>query len=202
VFGPFIRVINSYIGLRALAFDIGFLRKVCKNGLIIPATIIRFKFSHLRRDIKEAIEFDVSHKRLAELKSGFRSYLDALRTCPVRSDQFDTFARAVLGIRAPEALKPKSRDAAEWEMLNSHIATLCEQHARELGENAYAVFNVITEFASRPPANRHVHRERNSLQRLAGTWLSNFAQRCRPPEFNLTAYLAELAAPKAEASSG
>jgi len=40
-----------------------------------------------------------------------------------------------------------------------------------LGENAYAVLNVITEFASHPPANRHVHRERNSLQQLAGTWL-------------------------------
>jgi len=35
-FGPFIRVTNSYNGLRALAFDIGFLRKVCKNGLILP----------------------------------------------------------------------------------------------------------------------------------------------------------------------
>jgi Domain of unknown function (DUF932) len=54
VFGPFIRVTNSYNGLRALAFDIGFLRKVCKNGLILPDTIIRFKFSHLRRDIGEA----------------------------------------------------------------------------------------------------------------------------------------------------
>src|SRR5512139_3316465 len=28
VFGPFVRVTNSYNGLRALAFDIGFLRKV------------------------------------------------------------------------------------------------------------------------------------------------------------------------------
>jgi len=45
-FGPFIRVTNSYNSLRALAFDIGFYRKVCKNGLIIPDTIIRFKFNN------------------------------------------------------------------------------------------------------------------------------------------------------------
>jgi hypothetical protein len=147
-------------------------------------------------------EFDISHKRLAELKSRFGLYLDALRACPVRLDQFGTFARAVLAIRAPERLKPKSREAADWETLNAHMAASCDRHARELGENAYAVLNVITEFASHPPANRHVHRERNSLQRLAGTWLSNFAQRCRLPEFNLGAYLAELTAPKVEASSG
>ena len=44
VFGPFIRVTNSYNGLRALAFDVGFYRKVCKNGMILPDSVIRFKF--------------------------------------------------------------------------------------------------------------------------------------------------------------
>jgi hypothetical protein len=58
--------------------------------------------------------------------------------------------------------------------------------------NADFVADVITEFASHPPANRHVHRERNSLQRLAGTWLSDFAKRCRQSEFSLVTYLAEL----------
>ena len=74
--------------------------------------------------------------------------------------------------------------------------------ARELGENAYAVLNVITEFASSPPSNRFVQRERHSLQRLAGSWLSAFAQRCRQPAFDLAAYLAELAVPRTEASGG
>jgi hypothetical protein len=202
VFGPFIRVTNSYNGLRALAFDIGFLRKVCKNGLILPDTIIRFKFSHMRRDIKETMSFDISHERLAKLKTSFGSYLDALRACPVRSDQFAAFARVVLSIRVPEKLEPKSRELAEWESLTAHITALCDRYVRDLGENAYAVLNVVTEFASHPPANRYVQRERNSLQRLAGTWLSSFAQRCRQPGFDLTAYLVELAAPKAEASSG
>jgi hypothetical protein len=64
------------------------------------------------------------------------------------------------------------------------------------------VLNVITDFASRPPANRYVQRERHSLQRLAGTWVSAFARRCRQPAFDLTAYLAELTTPKTEASSG
>ena len=201
VFGPFIRVTNSYNGLRALAFDIGF-RKVCKNGLILADTVITFKFTHLRRDIGDKIEFEISHDRLAKLKSSFGAYVDALRACPVRPDEFGAFVRAVLSIRAPVSLKPKSREAADWESLTAHIAALSDRYAREIGNNAYAVLNVITEFASHPPANRHVHRERNSLQRLAGSWLSNFAQRCRQPGFSLAGYLTELTAAKAEAASG
>ncbi len=81
-----------------------------------------------------------------------------------------------------------------------HLAALCERYALELGENAYAVLNVITEFASQPPASRYVQRERHSLQRLAGSWLSTFSHRCRHPSFDLTAYLAEMTAPKIEAS--
>jgi hypothetical protein len=79
VIGPFIRVTASYNGARALAFGVGFLRKVCKNGLILPDTIVRFEFTRMRRDIKETISFDVSHERLAKLKNSFGSYLDALR---------------------------------------------------------------------------------------------------------------------------
>jgi hypothetical protein len=124
-----------------------------------------------------------------------------VRACPVPSDQFGPFVRAVLSIRTPDKLKPNSREAADWELLTAHIEALCDRYARDLGENAYAVLNVITEFASHPPANRHVHRERNSLQRLAGTWLSDFAKRCRQSEFSLVTYLAELQL-KADPSGG
>ena len=130
VFGPFIRVTNSYNGLRALAFDIGFLRKVCKNGIILPDVIIKFKFTHLRRDIGETPEFEISNERLAKLKSSFSTYLEAMRACPVRPDQFGPFVRAVLLIRTPEAVEPQSREAADWESLVAHMGALCERYAR------------------------------------------------------------------------
>ena len=52
VFGPFVRVTNTYNTLRALAFDIGFHRKVCKNGLIPPETVVQFRFSHDRKALR------------------------------------------------------------------------------------------------------------------------------------------------------
>jgi hypothetical protein len=140
-------------------------------------------------------------ERLAKLKASFGSYLDALRDCPVRSDQFAAFARAVLSIRIPDNLAPRSREADDWRTLMAHLTALCDRYMRELGGNAYAVLNVITEFASHPPQNRHLRRERNSLQRLAGTWLSAFAQRCRQPAFDFNAYVTELTAPNAETAA-
>jgi hypothetical protein len=62
----------------------------------------------------------------------------------------------------------------------------------ELGENAYAAFNVITDFTSLPPDNHCVHRERHSLQRLAGLWVTAFAKECRRDTFDLNTYLEEL----------
>jgi hypothetical protein len=80
----------------------------------------------------------------------------------------------------------------EWKALSQHIDALCSRYSEELGENAYAAFNTITEFASQPPKNRCLRRERHSLQRLAGDWMSKFTKQCRQPGFTVSEYLKKL----------
>ncbi len=191
-FGPFVRVTNSYNGLRALAFDIGFFRKVCRNGMIIPDSIIRFKFTHSKEDIGEKINFEISQERLSKVKNSFNDYFNALRDCKIGRPKFDPMLRGVLKIREPKKLKPQSPIAEDWEILSLKINSLCDQYAKEIGENAYGVFNAITDFASHPPHNRCVHREKHSFQRLAGDWLSKFSQECQEPNFKLVSYLEKL----------
>jgi hypothetical protein len=88
-FGPFMRVTNSYNGLRALAFDIGFLRKVCTYGLTLPKSIIRFKFTHLQRDLGKEINFEVAHEHLSKLRASFSEYLCVLRDFKVTRPEFE-----------------------------------------------------------------------------------------------------------------
>lgn len=192
VFGPFIRVTNSFNGMRALGFDIGFYRKVCKNGLIVPATIIRFKFTHMRRDIGETIQFEIAKDKLSEFKTTFTDCLAGLRNCAVPHLQFEPLIRGVLSLWPPQPLKPDTREANDWQELGDHIAEMSNRYSGELGQNAYAVFNAITEFASHPPENRCVHRDRNSLQRLAGSWLISFSDVCRRPGFAITSHIEQL----------
>ena len=189
VYGPFIRVTNSYNCARALGFDIGFYRKVCRNGLILPESIIRFKFTHLPRDIGETVEFEIAQDALAGFKTKFNALLGHLHVCAVPRAQFVPFLCAILSLRVPDDPKPESRESEEVDALLTHLGGLSDRYVAELGENAYAVFNAATDFASHPPANRFVCRERHSLQRLAGRWLSEFSEECQKSGFDLVAYL-------------
>ncbi|HVP12954.1 MAG TPA: DUF932 domain-containing protein [Phycisphaerae bacterium] len=192
-FGPFIRVTNSYNSQRALAFDIGFFRKVCRNGLVVRELSIRFKFLHTRRDIGAGIRFEIDQNQLTRFRTGFRDHLAALRGCAVPRKSFEPFVCGVLLIRSPSSLRPESREAEDWAALSAYIGGLCNRYAETLGENAYAVMNAVTDFASRPPQNRCVHRDRHTLQCLAGTWLGNFSAECRKRGFILSDYVKRLA---------
>lgn len=197
-YGPFVRVTNSYNGLRALTFDIGFYRKVCKNGLVLPDSVVRFSFVHRRRDIGENIQFDISNDRLAKMKAGFLEFLSSLRDYQVPTEDLQPLVLAVLALHPPKTLEPDTREAIDWTTLITHIAELQSRYTAELGTSAYTVLNVVTEFASDPPANAHVHRDRHSLQRLAGAWLNTFCRQCHQPGFNLKKHLVELTKPKTQ----
>ena len=190
-YGPFIRVTNSYNGSRSLGFDIGFFRKVCGNGLILPESVIRFRYTHRQRELDREITFHVARDRLARWKASFGQYVRALRGCPVRRNRFESLVIKVLRIREPTEAEPGSDRGCEWNALQTTLKETCGRYADELGENAYAAFNAITDIASRPPAGRHFHPERHTLQRLAGTWLVDFSRRCRVPDFHIDRYLRE-----------
>lgn len=198
-FGPFIRVTNSYNGLRALGFDIGFYRKVCRNGLIAPESIVRFRFNHQRGALREAVQFRVARERLAQFTALFTDSLARLHACPVPAAHFLPLLRGVLMVRPPRRPDPGSVEAGDWAALAAHLREVCRRYARELGENAYALFNAITEFASHPPPNRCLHRDSHRLQQLAGAWLGAFNAASRRPGFSILGQVREFAIARAKA---
>ncbi|MDE0305377.1 MAG: DUF932 domain-containing protein [Albidovulum sp.] len=197
-FGPFIRVTNSYNGSRALAFSIGFYRKVCANGMVSPEDIVKFRFEHTSKDMKRGIKFKVAEERLARVKQSFLDSFQALHDCPVERVHFVPLIRSVLAIANPEAptataARPLSaKDKQEWKVLKECLDTISEKYAEEQGENAYAVLNAVTELASHPPQNRYLRRDKHTLQKLAGEWTIAFKAQCRRPSFDISKYLSEL----------
>ncbi len=192
IFGPFICVTNSYNTVRALRFDIGYFRKVCANGLIIPDAIVKIHFVHSRRTIGDKIKFDVARERLTKFRNSFADLLGALRDCSVPRSLFEPLTLGALLFHEPKGADTNGRRAKDWALLKAHIRKVSDHYAGELGENAYAVFNTITVFASRPSINRSVQRERHSFQQLAGKWLSVFSRECREPGFKIDGYLMKL----------
>ena len=198
VYGPFVRVTNSYNRTRALCFDLGYSRKVCQNGLILRSSLISFKMSHKRREIREAVKFEIAHDRLAKQKQDFQAFLGRLQACPVPSSAIVSFAGDVLGFQAPHASLSRTDPRwAAWEELRQVIAAASRRYEQDLGANAYAVLNVVTELASRPPENALVRRDRHALQRRAGEWASEFSSMCIEERFDLGRYLESIKQPGA-----
>ena len=144
-FGPFIRVTNSYNGLRALAFDIGFHRKVCSNGLIAPDTIVQFKFAHQQRNLRMGIQFEVARERLRKLQAKLSEQFGVLKQCGVPQEAFSRMVKSILMLRPLKSTLPSARETEDWARLEAHISGLCDRYASELGENVYAVLNSATD---------------------------------------------------------
>lgn len=189
-YGPFVRVTNSYNRTRALGFEIGFMRKVCRNGMILPRSSVRFTYDHNTRRIAERIRFRTAQRDFRELRGKFLEFLAPMRECRMPMDFFRPIALLALRIRLPE--NPSKRMEKEWAEVNTRLESLSQMYVREVGENAYALLNVISDIASRPIEAGIQRRARYKLQRLAGAWLVEFSSQCKKPAFQLPRYLGEL----------
>jgi len=102
-FGPFIRVTNSFNGQRALRFDIGLLRRMCTNGLLITDTLVTFRFVHSRANLATTPEFKVDHPRLKSWLDGFDANLATLRGHKMAPAVILDLVLGVLRLRPPNS---------------------------------------------------------------------------------------------------
>lgn len=85
-------------------------------------------------------------------------------------------------------LKPNQWE--DWARLHTLIWSTSHRYVRELGGTGYALWNAITDLATRPPADsQFVRRTSHSLQRLANDWLIDFGRRIQDPRFDLVGYV-------------
>lgn len=194
-FGPFVRVTNSYNGRRALTFNIGFHRKMCLNGLVGPDVIVRFRFDHTQADLGTNIEFNVDRQQVSKLKESFLDSFKTLRQCSIDAQYFTPLIQSIICLKAPRNSPEHPLPAwqsRDWYALEQRVDDLSQKYLRDLGGNAYAVLNAVTELASHPPSSHFIRRDRNSLQRLAGEWMLDFRKLCTQPGFSVADYLYKL----------
>ncbi len=77
-------------------------------------------------------------------------------------------------------------------MIQQDIGTRLANYREELGGNAYAVFNVVTDLAARPPELRTFNKERSTLEERAGRWLRRIAVNSADPKFDWSTHIASL----------
>lgn len=194
VYLPFVRVTNSYNGMRALRFDIGYCRKLCLNGVIFEREAIEFKFTHSRSAIGKRLDFKIAKGKLEALRQKFETDAERLHRfqIPVEMELPIFFKALVLPLPTENEDLPQAKQQF-FQEITRQVSLLIKEYFGRLGPNAYALFNAMTEFASYPPEIKYFRRSPHSMQVLAGTWSRTFADELAKSggHFNPEAYLGD-----------
>ena len=189
-FTPFVRITNSYNGSRALRIDVGFLREHCSNGVIFEQEAATLTVPHTRQGI-HSLKVARPFEGMSSLREEFGKALAGVRAIGVTQDEARRMVRQVTGWPSlPE--NPKAWECEEQEKLDTDLETRLNGYSNELGENAYAAFNTMTDIASRPPKSPRFRRNRSTLERRAGGWLRDFRAASAKPGFSINAHLDHL----------
>ena len=190
-FTPFVRVTNSYNASRAVRLDVGFMRGMCSNGMIFSEEAVKILASHTDEEITR-LTFSHPFEGMAALIKQFGETVADVRGVVMTPDQGAEIARRVIGWPVLSE-KATTRQRDDQQMLDADLVARRDRYFGELGANAYAAFNLVTDFASHPPQSSRMRRDRPSLERMAGAWLRGFRTAAKRPGFTVPKHIEELA---------
>jgi hypothetical protein len=96
----------------------------------------------------------------------------------------------IFGLTPPsDDAKPKTLD--NWKLQKVHTEQLTKRYFDELEDTGYAALNVLTDYASRPPAVAFGQSRMHSLQTICGVWMKSFTEALKSDSFNFKDYLGE-----------
>jgi hypothetical protein len=186
-FTPFLRVTNSFNGGRALRFDVGFLRQHCSNGVIFEEEVATITAAH-SKDALEKLNVTIRTRSLDKLWQEFSNFIGAVRGVAMTEPQSERALQTVLRLPVAKDGDPKERREGISAMradTNSRLGT----YRTSLGENAYAVFNTLTDLAARPPESRLFQKDRDTLEKRAGRWLKQLSLQHQTPTLDLEKFI-------------
>jgi hypothetical protein len=186
-FTPFLRVTNSFNGARALRFDIGFMRKHCSNGVIFEEEVATIKASHSQEALDQ-LKIEIQSRSLPKMWEEFSHFLTRIRGLAMDIDQSTLALNSVLRHPAPKPDDKPTRKQA-LDALSADFTSRLTGYRDELGPNAYAVFNTLTDIAARPPENPLFQKSRDTLEKRSGRWLKDLARQSDDPFFELLTWI-------------
>ena len=186
-FTPFLRVTNSFNGARALRFDIGFMRKHCSNGVIFEEEVATIKASHSKEALAQ-LKIEITSRSLPQMWDEFSKFLTSVRSISMDTAQSTLALNTVL--RLPETKPDDKKARAEGlKDLSVDLSKRLTGYQKELGPNAYAVFNTLTDIAARPPENVYFQKDRDTIEKRSGRWLKALARQSQVIGFDLNAWI-------------
>lgn len=169
----FLRISNSYNKMSALKFDIGFCRSICKNGCIFGKNSIAFKYYHNRSSESIEADFELKYGKMNVVKQIFQRKIERLHSRALKEQNFMRMISRVFPFTPPKDDRERKQEKAR----NDYFAELISKYCKENGNNAYALFNVLTDYASRPRYAKALSRKDvDMLERRVGIWMMQYVR--------------------------
>ena len=182
------RASNSYNKTCQVRFTVGVVRLLCGNGMVFrDVEVFQNLHTHTMEEWIEKIdEFEFGRRDLKWLDAAhIRRSLERLASLPVPAGDFLAGMARALGLKPPDTFDldpsgggirsgvepPTPKQQRHWAAVARCLHELSEKYRREHGDNAFALLNAASEYASRSDLpGMHAGRV-TSLQRRCGRML-------------------------------
>ena len=113
---------------------------MCRNGLVIPESVVHFRFTHSATNLAERVKLEIERDGFHNLKNEFLRMLKPLHECEIPSCHFVPILCSVLEIEKPK--KTTRADWGAWERMVDDFHSLCISYIDEMGPTAYALLQL------------------------------------------------------------
>jgi hypothetical protein len=163
------------------------MRKHCSNGVIFEEEVATIKATHSKEALAQ-LKIEITSRSLPQMWDEFSKFLTSVRSISMDTALSTLALNTVL--RLPEA-KPDDKKARVegLQALSVDLSTRLTGYQKELGPNAYAVFNTLTDIAARPPDSAYFQKDRDTIEKRSGRWLKELARQSQTTGFDLNAWI-------------
>jgi hypothetical protein len=192
---PFLRITNSYNRMFALSFEIGFVRKLCSNGVIFDKETVKVKYLHTTVGIPAQIKVDTSKLKILE-KEFINNLLNLKRFYVHKKDIFPMFCKALeLNFNFDNVNNPfNNQQKRNFINLKETALRLAKDYTDQDGENAFSALNVMTDIISHQNQYQNLINyslRANGYYRKISKWMHQYTEAAEQRDFNLEKYLGD-----------
>ncbi len=187
---PFLRVTNSYNRSHTLSFEIGFVRKLCSNGVLFIKNTMKLNYIHSN---SKRMEIKHDAKKIETLFGLFTKNCKQLSEIPIPRDLMFAMVCQILQLKIGLPAKSQlSRKMNQLDNLLNIVTALTGKYAANNNVNGYTALNVVSDLVS----------HQNDYKNLAGfyfniksfytrptVWMEEFTRITQVANFDLEKYL-------------
>ena len=189
---PFIRIWNSYNKTSKLKYEIGFCRWICLNGVIFGEVGFKFSAAHTSRHIGIQLNdiVEAGSKKLINVNTAWieleRKLSKVKEILMPQSLILAMYCKAFDISIDPKDLSIYQRES--YAIQAKKLIDDGKEYFADLGNNGYAMYNVLTDYASYPPVNSF---KMNGYQQKVGQWLTEIVNAYESDNFKLSEFIGE-----------